>query len=45
MRKDNFLYIDHILDSIDKIEKYVEDLTIHDFIENELVQDAVIRNF
>ena len=45
MTKDNFLYIDHLLDSIEKIEKYVENLTIHDFVENELVQDAVIRNF
>jgi uncharacterized protein with HEPN domain len=45
MTKDNFLYIDHILDSIEKIEKYVENLTVHDFIENELLQDAVIRNF
>lgn len=42
MIKDNFLYIDHILDSI---EKYVENLTVHDFTENELIQDAVIRNF
>ena len=45
MTKDNFLYIDHLLDSIEKIEKYVENLTIHDFVENELVQDTVIRNF
>lgn len=48
MIKDNFLYIDHILDSIEKIEKiekYVENLTVHDFTENELIQDAVIRNF
>ncbi|HDR50636.1 MAG TPA: DUF86 domain-containing protein [Mariniphaga anaerophila] len=45
MTKDNFLYINHILDSIVKIEKYVENLTVHSFVENELVQDGVIRNF
>lgn len=45
MIKDDFIYIDHILDSIEKIEKYTENLTVHDFVENELVQDGVIRNF
>lgn len=45
MTKDNSLYINHILDSIIKIEKYVENLTVYNFVENELVQDGVIRNF
>jgi len=45
MIKDDFVYIDHILDSIAKIEKYTKDLTVYDFVENELVQDGVIRNF
>jgi uncharacterized protein with HEPN domain len=45
MRKDDFIYVEHILESITKIEKYTNNLTIHDFVENELIQDGVIRNF
>jgi uncharacterized protein with HEPN domain len=45
MRKDDFIYVDHIIDSIRKIEKYTYNITIHDFLENELIQDGVIRNF
>jgi uncharacterized protein with HEPN domain len=45
MTKDDLIYIDHIPDSIKKIEKYTDTLTIHEFVENELVQDGVIRNF
>jgi uncharacterized protein with HEPN domain len=43
--KNNFLYIDHILDSLEKIESYTKDLTKKEFSKNDLVQDAVIRNF
>jgi uncharacterized protein with HEPN domain len=42
--KDNSIYIDHILDSINKIESYTKNLTKNGFSKNELVQDAVIRN-
>jgi uncharacterized protein with HEPN domain len=45
MKKDDLIYVDHILESITKIEKYADNLTIHDFVENELIQDGVIRNF
>ena len=45
MKKDDLIYVDHILDSIKKIEKYTDNLTIHVFVENELIQDGVIRNF
>jgi len=45
MDKDDLIFIEHILDSINKIEKYVLDKTIHEFVDNELIQDAVIRNF
>ena len=45
MNKNDFIYIDHLLDSMAKIEKYTDSLTIHDFIEDELIQDGVIRNF
>lgn len=45
MPKEDKIFLDHILNSIQKIEKYVTSLSVHDFIENELVQDGVIRNF
>jgi len=45
MDKNDFVYIEHILDSIGKIEKYTESINVHEFIDNELVQDGVIRNF
>jgi uncharacterized protein with HEPN domain len=45
MKKDDLVFIEHILDSIVKIENYVEGLSVSDFIANEMVQDAVIRNF
>jgi uncharacterized protein with HEPN domain len=45
MKKDDLLFVGHILDSISKIERYVDGLTIDDFIDKELVQDGVIRNF
>ena len=45
MVKDDFLYIEHILVSIDKINRYTDTINIHAFVDNELVQDAVIRNF
>ena len=45
MEKDDLVYIEHILDSIDKIEKYTNSIDVDEFIENDLIQDAVIRNF
>lgn len=45
MEKDDLIFIEHLLDSISKIEKYVQDISVHDFVEDELIQDAVIRNF
>ena len=43
MPKDESVYLKHILDSVGKIESYVSDLTRKEFLENSLVQDAVIR--
>lgn len=42
--KDDIAYIDHILLSISKILEYTKDLNQDDFKDNEMVQDAVIRN-
>jgi uncharacterized protein with HEPN domain len=38
-------YLNHILEAIQRIEEYVADLDEIAFIQNKLVQDAVIRNF
>ena len=45
MVKDDSLYISHILECIGKIENYVKGMDEEDFFSNELIQDAVIRNF
>jgi len=44
MIKSDLAYIDHILDCIRKINKFSKGLTVNEFRNNELVQDAVIRN-
>jgi len=38
------LYIDDIIEAINKIERYTKDMDFSKFSENELVLDAVIRN-
>lgn len=38
-------YLGHILEAIERIERYVEDMNEVAFLANELTQDAVIRNF
>ncbi len=37
-------YSNDILKAISKIEKYTANMTFDDFLRNELIQDAVIRN-
>ncbi|CAG2155382.1 HepT-like ribonuclease domain-containing protein [Cupriavidus numazuensis] len=37
-------YLGHILKAIERIERYTEDMDLAVFLNNELVQDAVIRN-
>ncbi len=37
-------YHRHILEAIKRIQSYVEDIDEVSFLENELIQDAVIRN-
>ena len=43
--RDNALYIEDCLEAISKILKYTRDLTEKQFYKNEIVFDAVIRNF
>jgi uncharacterized protein with HEPN domain len=38
------LFVEDILESMDKIENYIMDLYYDDFIENHMVIDAVLRN-
>lgn len=45
MRKNNLVYLQDILDSIQKIEEYINKLPYQDFCKSTLVQDAVLRNF
>jgi uncharacterized protein with HEPN domain len=37
-------YLAHILEAIERIDRYTEDMIEAAFLENQLVQDAVIRN-
>lgn len=38
-------YLGHILEAIERVEEYVSDIDELNFLDNRLVQDAVIRNF
>jgi uncharacterized protein with HEPN domain len=44
MSEDTSVHIADILESIDKIRRYVGDLSYVEFIESEMLLDAVIRN-
>ena len=45
MTKDPLVYIDHILNCIQKIKTYTTDFDEAKFLQDNLTQDAVIRNF
>ncbi len=38
-------YLEHILQAIDRIQRYTHDIDEAGFLQSEMVQDAVIRNF
>jgi len=44
MNKDDRIYIDHILQRIDQILKYISGKNQDTFREDQLTQDAVVRN-
>ena len=44
MRKDNLLYIEHILESIKNILSFNNELDQKGFLDNKMIQDATIRN-
>jgi len=43
MKKDDTVYLRHILDAILKIEEYSKRVNYESFIEDTLIQDGVIR--
>lgn len=43
MNKDNTLYLEDILNAITKIEGYLDSISYISFLEDEMRQDAVIR--
>ncbi|MBW2369191.1 MAG: DUF86 domain-containing protein [Deltaproteobacteria bacterium] len=43
MKTDQSAFLNHILDAIRKIEKYIQGINEEAFIKNDLVQDGVIR--
>jgi uncharacterized protein with HEPN domain len=45
MKKDELIYLDHIRDCISRIRIYTTGMDEKGFMQNQLVQDAVIRNF
>jgi uncharacterized protein with HEPN domain len=38
-------YLEHIVDAIDRIHRYVDDMVEATFLQDEKTQDAVVRNF
>ena len=38
-------YLGHIVEAIDRIHRYVDDMTELTFLDDEKTQDAVVRNF
>ena len=44
-KKNIIIYLEHILECIDKIQEYTSSMNLDQFLKTPLVQDAVIRNF
>jgi len=44
MIKNDRVYLDHILEAIDKIQNFTNEISRFDFDRNVMIQDAVIRN-
>lgn len=43
MKKDDLVYINHILKAINRIEEYIQNVSHDEFINNNLLQDGIIR--
>ncbi|WP_066633208.1 HepT-like ribonuclease domain-containing protein [Desulfolucanica intricata] len=44
MPRDYKAYLSDIIGAVNKIERYTNNLSFQDFLQNELVQDGVVRN-
>ena len=44
MKKDPIIYVEHIYTCVNRILEYTEGFDENSFLENNLIQDAVIRN-
>ncbi len=43
MKKDSSVYLHHILDAIQRVERHLTGVSREEFFESELLQDAVVR--
>ncbi len=43
MKKDDTVYLRHILDAIEQIEDYTREMTENEFLSRPMVRDAVVR--
>ncbi|HSD57819.1 MAG TPA: DUF86 domain-containing protein [Methanotrichaceae archaeon] len=43
MKKDDKVFLQHILDAMARIEQYLEGVSIEQFMQNGLIQDGVVR--
>lgn len=43
MKRDFRVYIDDVVESIERIEVYTKNLTEHQFVNNVAIQDAIVR--
>jgi uncharacterized protein with HEPN domain len=43
MKRDDSVYLQHILDAISRIEEYIQDIKYKDFMGDHLIQDGVVR--
>jgi uncharacterized protein with HEPN domain len=44
-RRDHILFLEDILNAIEKIERYAKDCTFEDLSGNDMAIDAILRNF
>jgi uncharacterized protein with HEPN domain len=44
-KREYLLFLEDILNAIEKIERYTSDLTFEGFSQNEMAADAILRNF
>ncbi|MDR0942322.1 MAG: DUF86 domain-containing protein [Holosporales bacterium] len=42
--KNDLLYVDHVIETADKIASYIENISRENFLENDMLCDAVMRN-